>query len=1701
MFGKRAPIEMLWMSCHHSKGKSDMPPVWQNCLCIQELAPAISSEGRLPKHLMQTKRRASEFTKKVRISVVTSLHQRHGSHHVTYMREQLQACGHQVAFLQETRARESHCVASNTHFRIVSQANSGRGGTEIWLLRSDPQSGKENFLKKEVHVLFSTPEVLILKARFRGSDFLFFSAHSPHSGSDAHVLHLFWDTLARELRQWTAIIPNFIGGIDANAHFDVECEPHIGSHGLEARQNVAGDLLLSLMQQINAYAPSTYETCHQGSTATWTSNVNGAEARCDYVLLPVSWKTGKHATYPQPYIDAGNAGTDHTPLACDTTIFLQAKHQYSLWAGFDRKKLQRATAADLSRIFDDPPQVEWTTSVDEHATQLTDWASHKLAEVFPINGVRPRKGYIQDETWTIRSHRLRSRQALRNKKQELALCSLKEAWRAWKHGCKLDDKRILKPALQTLMIIRSLGKQVAHLTKGLTVALKHDRTASLIDLAAKAMRMSQTEFHEALKQLGIQSRKKPSMMFPLPIVHDVNGSPIHTTEQLAERWRVYFSEQEDGIAITPQELLVRTATRPAIPAVIPTWDQLPTAIEVEAAFRRTATHKAFFEDQIPGDLLAAIPQQMAKIFYPLLLKQSVFQQEATLYKGGRLVPAYKRGDPADCSNYRSLFVSSVVGKSLHRIYRQELHSVMEATRLPMQLGGLRGHSITQASHCLHLFQRVGMKQKNSVAFLFIDVQNAFYRLVRRHITPDLNDKRSARELFENLALPEGSYEEFEEHLESRTAMEEANADPFLQSLLAEFYNCTWYTVVGSPVWTLTRRGSRPGDNFADIAFGFALSKILRGLEHELLHVFPYLNMQWSGVNSPFPKPDQSATVGPLLPIWADDIALAAMHSSAEQLWADIPRISAMVLHRLSSAGLRPNMKRGKTELLLDVRGQHSLNIKRAIEMHENQIILQTPLVEEPLQITQRYKHLGTVIALNGNIAPDLRQKFAAAHDTISKYKAQLFCNRGLPVHKKVQLLDSLVLSVITFNSATWQPCNKRQRAHVVAGFHKIYKRVATMHFGKIAVDWSAAKLKAMLQVPDGQDILRVSRLRYLGQLIRTGQNHTWALIQQEQSWYAQIQDDLLWLRSFSGDPSVPDGQAETWDELHRWTMHEPRSWKSIIKRASKRATAYATRQHEWREWHAWIFRYLQENGAIQTAQLGERTAQHFCLLCKKKFGGKAAQAVHAFKKHERHHPVRYHVTGRQCECCRRQYSTHVNLLNHVRYSVRCFDFYQTKIFIIEPEPGVNSRRAQDEQNVHRPFYQAEGPREETKASWTGDPHVNKERVKLQEGWKQDCTTPHLQQQALIEKLKTTACQTYLTPSEIIDIFQEWLQSGVLEQLDFPLYLLPALHQFQERFDFEWLLNEEEASNGLRRWQHICMQPFAFHVTRQPMYRPKMFAHLFSGRRRPGDLQSCLERRNIRAISIDIIFHATLGDLCRPETFLLFCRAMEQGVLSGFLGGPPCETWSKARNVELEDGSRGPRVVRTLAAPWGKTDLTAAEDQQTTFGNRLLGVALKMFVVALVTGAVGILEHPAEDENDQFLVSIWRTALLRTLMLFPQCRVHRVLQGHFGSPAVKPTFFMMVHVTEKCEEILLQSRTTKLPTRGVIGRDHERKFRTAVLKEYPPLMCDTLAEIISESLLGPERSEPIPEWFSTVVDSLVAEFNDDAEMGADYARRP
>lgn len=70
----------------------------------------------------------------------------------------------------------------------------------------------------------------------------------------------------------------------------------------------------------------------------------------------------------------------------------------------------------------------------------------------------------------------------------------------------------------------------------------------------------------------------------------------------------------------------------------------------------------------------------------------------------------------------------------------------------MQLGGLKGQTIVQVSHVLHLRHGLAIKKQHSCAFLFIDVQSAFYRLLRRHLITSQQDTRGLQELFRSLNL-------------------------------------------------------------------------------------------------------------------------------------------------------------------------------------------------------------------------------------------------------------------------------------------------------------------------------------------------------------------------------------------------------------------------------------------------------------------------------------------------------------------------------------------------------------------------------------------------------------------------------------------------------------------------------------------------------------------------------------------------------------------------------------------------------------------------------------------------------------------------------------------------------------------------------------------------------------------------------------
>ncbi|CAK9108612.1 RNase H domain-containing protein, partial [Durusdinium trenchii] len=628
---------------------------------------------------------------------------------------------------------------------------------------------------------------------------------------------------------------------------------------------------------------------------------------------------------------------------------------------------------------------------------------------------------------------------------------------------------------------RSFGLQL-HQTKNLLrKRLRGDRTDFLCSIAQEAIEGPPSLLHKRLRAIGIAGRKFQRGPQPLPRLVQDDGTVIDSFESWTESWRAFFAQQEDGIVVSPEELLTTCQQRE--PHCICEWGDLPTLTEMEHAMRRTRFGTAFFEDGVPADVLHVGAQHLARRCFPLLLKHFAMGVEPVLFKGGTLVQAYKGKGPSDRhDSYRSLLISSTIGKIHHRLIRQRLTKYFEPYALPLQLGGLPCKSVTQASHVVHLFLDQAWCKGYSTAIIFVDIQQAFYRVLRQHAICSLRDMRGIKELFATMRLDDTAYDDFVAYSQAATALDEAGVSPHLQSLMADAMDGTWFVVKGLNTLTQTRKGTRPGDSFADILFAYSFARLLRGMTVHMKAQGLLLEIAWSGKHEPVAD-SRCHTQETLGPIWADDLTVMIQHESPLRLLQATSVVAGELLDRLSVAGMTPNLNRGKTEVMVSLRGKRSVALRRTIAKDGNSLTTTSRFVQRPLHVTGAYRHLGVWLHMNGSPWQDIRVRFAMAHSKITQYRSSLFGNKAMPLDKKVQLLDSLVLSAVHYNLIVWVPFRKNAQQAYERKFSGLIRRVAFMHFGLTVKEWTADELFAYLGVAPPAVQMHVHRLRYLQHLI------------------------------------------------------------------------------------------------------------------------------------------------------------------------------------------------------------------------------------------------------------------------------------------------------------------------------------------------------------------------------------------------------------------------------------------------------------------------------------------------------------------------------------------------------------------------------------------------------------------------------------------
>ena len=127
----------------------------------------------------------------------------------------------------------------------------------------------------------------------------------------------------------------------------------------------------------------------------------------------------------------------------------------------------------------------------------------------------------------------------------------------------------------------------------------------------------------------------------------------------------------------------------------------------------------------------------------------------------------------------------------------------------------------------------------------------------------------------------------------------------------------------------------------------------------------------------------------------------------------------------------------------------------------------------------------------------------------------------------------------------------------------------------------------------------------------------------------------------------------------------------------------------------------------------------------------------------------------------------------------------------------------------------------------------------------------------------------------------------------------------------------------------------------------LIAHLFSGRRRPGDVHAYLTRRaeeanlQVLVLSLDTANSEVMGNLhVSSTTWSQLTRLYREGRVAVTIAGAPCETWSAARHHQLETSDdhescqpQGPRPLRSAARIFGLQGLTKRELRQLSRGTQ------------------------------------------------------------------------------------------------------------------------------------------------------------------------
>ena len=132
-------------------------------------------------------------------------------------------------------------------------------------------------------------------------------------------------------------------------------------------------------------------------------------------------------------------------------------------------------------------------------------------------------------------------------------------------------------------------------------------------------------------------------------------------------------------------------------------------------------------------------------------------------------------------------ISSHIAKTLHRSLRLHQATLYEQFLHPQQVGGRRHVPVQLGVHMVRAYLRLQAERRYSAAVVFLDLREAFYRVLRPLALGDSMSDVAIAEMLARLRLPPSAMHELHDLLAQPGATAQAGLPIFMQRALTAIH--------------------------------------------------------------------------------------------------------------------------------------------------------------------------------------------------------------------------------------------------------------------------------------------------------------------------------------------------------------------------------------------------------------------------------------------------------------------------------------------------------------------------------------------------------------------------------------------------------------------------------------------------------------------------------------------------------------------------------------------------------------------------------------------------------------------------------------------------------------------------------------------------------------------------------------------------